>query len=538
MKKGLSWLLTLSMILSLFTGLTVSAGAAFDPASETPEPTAKEAFTFENGKITGYTGSDVNVVIPDAIDGVTVYGIDQAAFALDLSTDTLIESVVIPSTVTYIGEYAFDYQTMLADIYFYGDCPAMIGEELEGDDGPGNATIHYKSTYAANFYTNISFMNTEMDVDADLADPTYKSATGEATVNLTAGPNGTIDPIGEQKIALDGTMEITVTPDTDFEVKSFTVNNEEKKLNNNVYYLYHLDKDTAYYTVSVTFRSSIPEVAAQEGFSFETRDDGAWIIGYTGNGGEITLPTKYTPEGKTFAESLDVVGVAASAFNTTNGSVTGVKDGAAIAKITKITVPMGVKTIESGAFSGMGNVANGKNVEEIVFLDPDTKFVHSVPAQAFHMSSNPKLRSVTLPANLTEISSSMFYGCSVLESIIIPANVEKIGARAFWDTALKTVTFRGATPPAVEEYTEGAADYNGYPFKGCTVTVNVPFAGIDDYYTAWADMLGADNTYAGTITLASYSDGGEAPEIVTIPDFKVYDQGSDEDYIEYHVMRT
>ena len=422
MKKGLCWLLMLSMLLSLFTGMAMAAGS---PATATPTPTAESDFTFESGKITGYTGSDEDVVIPAKLGGTTVTSIDDGAFICDTS----ISTIVIPSTVTYIGSYAFDYQYMLTDIYFYGK-PVFADDML--DLTATSITFHCRPEYESDFADAAdSIYSADITVKADIADsvtdPAYSTTGGEQTEQPT-------EPVHT--------------------------------------------------------------------FAFELRDGAAWIKGYTGSGGEVTLPTQYVVDGETY----DVVGVAANAFNTANGSVPGVKDGASIAKITKITVPVGIKTIESGAFSSMGNVTNGKNVEEIVFEDPDTTFAHSGTAQAFHMSSNPKLRSVTLPANLTEITSSMFYGCSALESLEIPAGVSNLGARAFEGCkSLKTVTFLSATAPAAEAYRSGLS--TSYPFKGCTVTLVIPADTRAAYEAAWSAMLAANVSSAGDMELRE-QDGG------------------------------
>lgn len=423
MKKGLCWLLMLSMLLSLFTGLTFAASV--DPAKETPAPTPAEAFTLESGEISlnsSYNGDLTNVVIPAAIDGETVTAIAMGMFMANPD----IETVVIPSTVTSVGESAFDFMGSLEALYFYGACPGdFLDNNFYLDDG---VTIHCKEAHAGSFSEFEDAWLVLSTIGSDLADPAY---------SITGG--------GEQ------TEQPTEPVHT---------------------------------------------------FAFELRDGAAWIKGYTGSGGEVTLPTQYVVDGETY----DVVGVAANAFNTTNGSVPGVKDGASIAKITKITVPMGIKTIESGAFSSMGNVTNGKNVEEIVFEDPDTTFAHSGAAQAFHMSSNPKLRSVTLPANLTEISSSMFYGCSALESLEIPAGVSKLGARAFEGCkSLKTVTFLSATAPAAETYRSGLS--TSYPFKGCTVTLVIPADTRAAYEAAWSAMLAANVSSAGDMELRE-QDGG------------------------------
>lgn len=420
MKKGLSWLLMLSMILSLFAGLTFAASA--DPTTATPDPTPAEAFTLESGEISldsEYKGDLTNVVIPAAIDGETVTAIGVGMF---MSSD--VETVVVPSTVGDIGTMAFDECSSLTAIYFYGEAPYGFGETTY-DDFSG-AALYCKGKHYSSFTSE--GLDPTATINNDLADPAYSTTGG-----------------GEQ------TEQPTEPVHT---------------------------------------------------FAFELRDGAAWIKGYTGSGGEVTLPTQYVVDGETY----DVVGVAANAFNTTNGSVPGVKDGASIAKITKITVPVGIKTIESGAFSSMGNVTNGKNVEEIVFEDPNTTFAHSGSAQAFHMSGNPKLRSVTLPANLTEITNSMFYGCSALESLELPAGVSKLGARAFEGcTSLKTVTFLSATAPAAEAYRSGLS--TSYPFKGCTVMLVIPADTRAAYEAAWSAMLAANVSSAGDMELRE-QDGG------------------------------
>lgn len=144
-KNSLRRLTALLLCLVMMAQMVVVASAAtFSPTTETPEPTAADAFAFSDGEITDYVGSDTNVVIPAAIGGVAVTKIGQAAF---MSKN--IENVVIPSTVTYVDDYAFDYCDSLDSLYFYGDVPANLGDATY--DMSTSVVIYCKGTYLSDY---------------------------------------------------------------------------------------------------------------------------------------------------------------------------------------------------------------------------------------------------------------------------------------------------------------------------------------------------------------------------------------------------
>ena len=76
--------------------------------------------------VTGYTGTDTTVVIPSEYKGVTITAIGDSAFRYCDSAKSLT-SVVIPDSVTIIGDYAFYECTGLTSVTI-PDSVTVIGE--------------------------------------------------------------------------------------------------------------------------------------------------------------------------------------------------------------------------------------------------------------------------------------------------------------------------------------------------------------------------------------------------------------------------
>lgn len=462
--------------------VVVASAATFSPKTETPEPTAADAFEFSNGEITDYVGSDTDVVIPAAIGGVTVTKIGQGAFL-----GKAIENVVIPSTVTYVDDYAFDYCDSLAGLYFYGELPDNLSNATY--DMSTDVVIYCKGeNYSDYSYEMEDYFSVSPTISNSLADPAYPAAPSH---NWKYTDNG------------DGTHN-AVCQDADCTEAITNVAHDFSKGD---------------CVCGAKVDGSLSSM-----FSFSVADGKATITGYnaTGLGGEITLPSTYTDENGTYP----VTAVAARAFNGSNGS-TATTDTTALSRITKITVPASITTVGDFAFYSVGKYSYPNpqyNVTAIVFEGDNVTFGSGV------FGKNPNLTTVTLPSGMTEITSSMFADDTALAEITVPAGVTAVGARAFNGcTALKKVTFLGETAPTMALY-DG---YNGgYPFQGCTgLVLSVPAASLEAYKTAWADMLSADAAKAGDITLA---DGSGS--VAYIPDFKVADKNNSSRYLEFRVL--
>ena len=105
-------------------------------------PTALwEPFTYATNSdnatvtITGYTGPGGTVTVPGTINGLPVTGIGTNAFTSNVFVSALqITNVLIPNTVTNLGDGAFQMCCNLAGVYFQGNPPSLGTNVFTGDD--------------------------------------------------------------------------------------------------------------------------------------------------------------------------------------------------------------------------------------------------------------------------------------------------------------------------------------------------------------------------------------------------------------------
>lgn len=481
-KNSLRRLTALLLCLVMMAQMVVVASAAtFSPTTETPEPTAADAFAFSDGEITDYVGSNTNVVIPAAIGGVAVTKIGQAAFMSKMD----VTSIVIPSTVTYVADYAFDYSPLEA-LYFYGAFPTNLDNATW--DMNSDVTVYCKGKYLSDYEDALGdYFTVSGTISNSLADPAYPAAPSHNWVYTDNG-DGTHSAVCQDEGCTEVIASEAHTYTGGFCVCGAKANGSEAGM-----------------------------------FNYKVLDENAKtaaIIGYnkTGLGGEITLPSTYTKDGVTYT----VTTVAADAFN--GGGNNSNTDAEALSKITKVTVPASITNVEARGFNYVGRyMTRAWNLEEIVFEAENVTFGTAA------LGSNPKLTSVTLPSGMTEITASMFAKDTALAALTIPATVTKVGKLAFEGcTALRNVTFQSETAPEMEN---DSGMYGGYPFKGCqSLVLNVP--GVETYSEAWDAMLSAGIDLAGDITLK-----GPGGTVAYISDFKVYPDANDtSEYLAFHVI--
>jgi hypothetical protein len=131
------------------------------------------------------------------------------------------------------------------------------------------------------------------------------------------------------------------------------------------------------------------------------------VMGYTGPGGEVTVPSSI--------RGLPVTGIGDFTFS---GRI----------RLTRILIPNSVTSIGDDAFercAGLTNVTIGSGVS-------------SIGSRAF--SSCSGLASISIPDSVTKIGDDAFRNCAKLTNIIIGSGVTNIGSRFTGCSSLMTIT--------------------------------------------------------------------------------------------------
>ncbi len=387
-------------------------------------------------EITNYKGSGGDVTIPDRYNGMEIKKIGNAAF----SGRIFVSSVIIPDTVSAIGDYAFrqsglktielsDSLTSIGSYAFY-QCSS-----LESIIIPDSVTV--------------------------IGDEAFSYCTTLSSISLSEN----LSRIGEYTFA--GCQNLT----------SIAIPGSVTSISKNAFIGYLITvtapHETSYYGYSpydnVTWVVDKTLIGAAdvgiepltdadrrlaEKYDFEWLGDGYEIVKHHSDETELVLPDSYN--GKPVRKIGD------SAFFSNY-------------KIKSVTIPEGVETIGNTAFSqcsalstislpnGLTSIGDSSfsgciSLTKIAFPDSVT----SIGDRAFHWCSN--LTSITIPDGITHIGNEMFYGCYFLSNISIPDSVISIGNRAF-------VACHNLPPITIPDGMIGIGDK---AFLSCTVTVTAP----------------------------------------------------------------
>ena len=451
MKKALSILLTLALMINVFTANIISITANADEIGEEGHyiyyvSNEEAEIIYVDGDISG------NVVIPEKLGGypVTSIGTDAFQFCYNL------KSVVIPSTVTHIGGYAFHECTSLTSItipdgvtyigiWAFYDCTSLKSITL-----PDSITLIEKEAfYNTAYYNNSNNWKNDVLYIGRHAIKSKESLSGdyaikEGTLTIAGNafefcsgltsitiPDGVVS-IGDSAFWFCTRLTSVTIPDSVVFLEGHAfykcTNLKSVTLSNQTVYI----GEYAFYQCTGLTSITIPDsVVLINNYAFQKctnltsitiPDSVAWIgkeafkdCGYYANNenwdnGVLYIDNHLISTKTTYSGAYSIkektLTIASDAFKSCS-------------KLTSITIPDGVISIGNGAFMSCTGLTSVTIPDSVAILDE----------YAFYQCT--KLNSVTLSNQVSYIGAWAFYGCSSLTSITIPDSVIFIDVLAF-----------------------------------------------------------------------------------------------------------
>ena len=329
---------------------------------------AQFTYTTANGAITitGYTGSDNTVIIPGTINGLPVTSIGDYAFEDDTFTN-----VTIPDSVTYIGQFAFQYCVGLTNVTIPDSVTYIDFDAFEHCAGLINITlgnhVNYIEASAFTLCENLTSV-TIPDSVTNLGEGAFDDC-----INLTTVKTGN----GLTSIGLDVFLDCR-------SMTNLTIGTNITSIAGDAFLL-------CVQLPSITISKSVTNI-----------DSGAF------NECASLAAITVNPANPAYSS---VNGVLFDKNRTTLVEYPGGRSGS-------YTVPGGVTSIENIAFSGCNDLTG--------ITIPDS--VTNIGVAAF--ADCTSLTGITLPNSITSIAVGAFQDSSLI-SVTIPGSVTNIGDQAF-----------------------------------------------------------------------------------------------------------
>lgn len=337
------------------------------------------------------SASPTHMVIPEGVTGLGY----NAGFPLDTSK---LVSITFPDSITAIPEKLFQ------------NCRNLERVDL----GNGVKTIGAKAFSGCSSLSSVVFSDSLTSIESSA----FQDCSSLSAVELPRG----LTSIGKNAFQGCSSISAVTLPDSLTTLEDFafqdcasltrlTVGKGLTKVGEGVFRGCDRLRDTD--NLEELGNSSL-EVSYPD----FTIDKDGYITAYKGSGGHVVIP-----EG--------VVGIYGAYQNGEASFADGPFQGNTA--ITSITLPDSLTDIQQWMYGtyGRGPFGGCTNLKSITFGDG----LETLP----DLNGLPSLENVTLPAHVTTIPKSCFYGCTSLKDVTIPSSVTTIEENAFRNTGITSL---------------------------------------------------------------------------------------------------
>ena len=374
-------------------------GIAFEHIESNPLNYAGHLYSDETTEIT-------NLIIPNSVTSIGNYAF-EGCFGLT--------SVTIPNSVTSIGSGAFSGCSGLTSVTIPNSVTSIGSSTFSGCSGLSSVNIPNSVTSIGNY--------------------AFRECSALTSVTI---PNS-VTSIGSW--AFDGCsgLKKVIVPD----IAAWCGIAFDDYQANPLFYASHLYSDETTEITNLIIPNSVTSIGSSafsgcSGLTSVNIPNSVTSIGnyafYKCSGlASVTIPNSVTSIGSSaFYNCKDlttviipnsVTSIGSDAFYNCSG-------------LTSVNIPNSVTSIGSRAFKGCSGLTSVNIPNSVTSIGDD----------AFNNCTG--LSSVTIPNSVTSIGSSAFYSCSRLTSVTIPNSVTSIGSSAFSGCKLRNVLIKCVTPPA------------------------------------------------------------------------------------------
>ncbi len=406
MKKLVSMLITLSMIMALATTAVCEVGAINVGRIKSYNGLQYYTDEISGTAICGYVGTDPEVVIPEKIEGLTVSEIAQEAFY----KNDIITSVKMPSTLKRLGSRAFSGCKNLSEITIPKSVEEF-GSTIFTGTGIKTATFEDGTKEVPDnvfeFMTNLEKVNLPNSI-TQIGNLSFFGCSALKDVDL---PDNLVT-LGSSFSGCRALETITI-PKT---LAEFT----DSPFANSGLKTAYFEEGTEYVPQNLFYSATMLEKVVLPD-SIKSIKSNAFAHCYKLS--EINMPTNLESVGNgAFSHCFELKSMIFANSLKEAGFGIFEKSG-----ITEVKLAEGTTEIPHGMFY---------YADKIEAIDiPDS--VKVIGEAAF--SACTKLKSITIPEGVEQIDKKAFDNCKVIEEIIIPATVTKMGEEVFYNTYSKLI---------------------------------------------------------------------------------------------------